>query len=189
MTAGRSLTTDLRAALTAAGVQICHLVKMAFDSGTVAIWTGRGDLAFGSDTYQGHGGNLKFAFPSETVEQRAASGTIVLGGLDPSILAIADTENYQGRRITIYTGAFNLTTGALIADPTIEFRGVMVAMEPEDSGETATITLGVTSRAALFDRPSNRRYTPEDQALRDSTDKGFDYVAGLQDKTITWGHP
>lgn len=186
---GRTITPALAAALTAAGVKICHLVKMDFDSATVAIWTGLGALSFDGTSYLGMGGNLAFSFPSETVEQRATSGTVTLGGLDPSILAIADTENYQGRRITIYTGAFNTTTGALIADPTIEFRGIMDTMEPTDDGSTATIALGVVSRAAAFDRPSNRRYTPEDQALRDPTDKGFDYVAGLQDHNALWGHP
>ncbi len=186
---GRGITPALAAALTAAGVRICHFVKMEFDSGTVAIWTGLGTVSFGGTNFLGKGGSLAFSFPSETVEQRATSGTVTLGGLDPSILAIADTENYQGRRITIWTGAFDTTTGALIADPTIEFRGLMDTMEPTDDGSTATIVLGVVSRAAAFDRPSLRRYTPEDQALRDPTDKGFDFVAGLQDKVITWGHP
>lgn len=168
-------------------VPVVALVKLQFDSGTVRLHTGIGDLVYAAETYQGVGSLLALNFPAERAETSAAvSGTIELSGLDPSILAIADTENYQGRRATVFFGAFD-SAGALVVDPDTIFRGTMDVMEPTDEGETARIALSIENRAAAFDRPNARRLTPEDQALLYAGDKGFDFVAALQDRTIIWG--
>lgn len=180
------VSAALATALGTDPVSLVALVKLEFDSGTVRLHTGIGDLVYGGENYEGAGGLLSLNFPSETAEVRATGGTIALSGLDPSILAIADTENYQGRRATVFFGAFD-SAGALVVDPDTIYRGTMDVMEPVDEGETARIALSIENRAAAFDRPNVRRLTPEDQALLYAGDKGFDFVAALQDRTIIWG--
>lgn len=181
------LSTALAAAFAGGEVQMLALVRAEFDSGTIRLWTGTGALSWNSETWTGAGGVItNISLPSETAEIRTSGGSITLNGLDPSILALADTEPYQGRAITIYIGAKD-STGAVIVDPDMAYQGTMDVMEPTDEGETATVVLSIESRSASAERPSNRRLTPEDLALDYPGDKGFDFVAALQDKEIIWG--
>lgn len=180
------ISVALAAAFAADPVRMCALAKLEFDSGTVRLWTGVGDLTYAAELYIGAGGLLSIDLPSEAVEIRSTGGTLELAGLDPSILALADTENYQGRRATVLAGAFD-SAGALIVDPDTAYRGTIDTMETTEDGETATIVVALESRVAAFERPIERRYTPEDQALTYTGDKGFDYVAALQNKDIVWG--
>lgn len=182
------ISAALAAAFGQDPVPIFILAEFEFDSGAVRLTTNTQDIVWGGKIWQGVGGLLGFNFPDETGEVRATGGTITLNGLDLSIIAIADTEDYQGRRCSLYVGAFD-AAGAVVVDPDVAYRGTIDVMEPVDEGATARITVAVESRAAAFDRPNERRYTPEDQALRVSGDKGFDFVAALQDKNIVWGGP
>lgn len=180
------ISAALAAAFGADPVPIFALAKFEFDSGTVRLWTGVGDLTYAAELYLGVGGLLSLNLPSEAVEIRATGGSVELAGLDPSILALADTENYQGRRATILVGAKD-SAGAIVVDPDTAYRGTIDTMESTEDGETATIVVALESRAAAFERAIERRYTPEDQALSYAGDKGFDYVAALQNKDIVWG--
>ena len=178
------VSAALAAAFGGATVPIFLLVRLEFDSGTVRLSTLTYDLSWNSETWLGAGGLLGFAFPDETVEVKATGGTLELNGLDASYLALADTENFQGRPVTIYIGAFDAADAVVVSpDPYV---GLIDTMESADDGETARIAVSVENRLSAFDRPKERRYTPEDQALAYPGDKGFDYVAELQDKEIRW---
>lgn len=181
------VSAALAAALAAREVPLFILIRAEFDSGTIRLWTGQGTLSWNSETWTGAGGVIQsIQLPSETAEIRTAGGSITLNGLDPSILALADTEPYQGRPISIYIGAKD-ASGVVVVDPDLAYLGTMDVMEPTDAGDTATVTLSIESRSASAERPSNRRLTPEDLALDYPGDKGFDFVAVLQDKEIIWG--
>lgn len=182
------ISAALAAAFGADPVPIFILAKFSFDSGTIRLSTTVTDVSWDSQTWQGVGGLLAFNFPEETGEVRATGGSIELNGLDPSIIAIADTENYQGRACALYVGAFD-SSGAVIVDPDPAYVGTVDVMEPSEDGGTARVIVSIESRAAAFDRPNERRYTPEDQELRYEGDKGFDFVAALQNKEIRWGVP
>lgn len=181
------ISTALATAFGTDAVPIFILLELQFDSGTVRLSTLIQSLTWNTYTWTPAGGNLKFNFPDETGEVRATGGSIELSGLDPSYIALADTENYQGRRCNIYIGAFD-SSGVVVVDPDPNPWFIDV-MEPAADGETATIVVAIESRMAPADRPNERRYTPEDQALRYEGDKGFDFVASLQNKEIIWGAP
>lgn len=176
----------LAAAFAAAHVNLFALVRFEFDSGVLRLSTLPRDLSWNSETWLAAGGLLGFDFASETVEVRSTGGTISLSGLDVSTLALADTENYQGRPVTIYLGAID-STGAVVVDPDCLFKGIIDTMEDEDEGDTARIVVSVESRAAGFDRPNERRYTPNDQKLRFEGDKGFEFVSAIQAVDLVWG--
>lgn len=183
---GRDLSSDMVAALAAADKRPLYLVKAEFDSGDVCLWTGLGDLAYGGDTYSGIGTLMQVNLPSETATTRASGGSIVLSGADPSIAAIADTENYQGRPITVRF-ALKDTAGAVIVDPDTAFRGIVDVIEPELTREAAGVVVRIESKSALRDKAVERKLTPEDQALTYPGDKGFDFVAGLALREVQWG--
>ena len=181
----RSITSNMLTQFSAKEVELFLALKLNFDSGTIALWTGYGDITFGSQSYTGAGTLLGFSVVEETAEIAARGAQVTLDGIETSIVSLALQEPYQGRKALIYLGA--LSSGAVVADPTLIFDGRMDVMTIEDSGDTCTISLTLESRLIDLERSRVRRYTTEDQKVNFSNDKGFDYVADLTDKQVNWG--
>ena len=56
-----------------------------------------------------------------------------------------------------------------------------------ETGETSTIELKLENRLVALERPNDRRMTDEDQKNLFTGDKGFEFIADLQDKQLVWG--
>ena len=65
----------------------------------------------------------------------------------------------------------------------------MDVMTINDSGETSTITVSAENKLIIFQKTAVRRYTAEDQKIEHPTDKGFEFVAKIQEKEVVWGRP
>lgn len=182
---GRGLTTDFKAAVEASARRCAILIEAYFDSGTLRIWSGIGDLSWGGNTYTGSFGILDVQVPNETAETRAAGSQITLSGLSSSIIALADGEPYQGRKIIIRLALFDATE-AVIATPD-QVVGYIDVIEPQEEGATARVVLNTESRLVALERANERRWTSEDQKLRYAGDKGFDFVSAIQQAEIRWG--
>ncbi|MCF6304407.1 MAG: hypothetical protein L3J33_03440 [Rhodobacteraceae bacterium] len=181
----RGLQTDIKDAAAASVVNPFNLVHLAFDSGDVRLWTGRGQLSWGGETWTGAGALLKISAPNESTEVQAKGITLSLSGLPADILAIALGEDYQNRKCTVYFGT--MTGGIVDADPFITFRGSMDRMPIVDSGSEATISVVVENRLLILHRSRNRRWTDADQKIDFPADKGFEYVQAIQESPIEWG--
>ena len=57
----------------------------------------------------------------------------------------------------------------------------------DDSAETAVVSLSLENRLIDFERERVRFYDSLTQNTYFPGDKGFDYVAALQDQKIFWG--
>ena len=183
----RSLTGGMVTEVTAASLQPILLVKLAFDSADLNLWTGIGDLVFGGDTYTGAGDLLAFSAIEESDELKAVGLTGSLSGIPSSLVAIALAEDYMGRPVTVWFGVLD-SSGALVADPEPIFAGLIDTMPIEDAGETATIQVNAENRLARLEESRARRYTPEDQAIDYPGDLGLDFVVALNDgRDIIWG--
>ena len=66
----RSLTAGMVTEATAPSLRPILLVKIAFDSGDLNLWTGIGDLVFSGDTYTGAGDLLAFSPVEESDDLR-----------------------------------------------------------------------------------------------------------------------
>ena len=183
----RSLTAGMQSALSADNVAPILLAKINTTGGDVRVWTGIGDLTFDSEVYVGIGtfGNI-----TEIIEDAdlGASGlTLSLSGIPSDMVSIAFSQIQHNRPATIWFGALDTTTGALIADPYQMFSGFTDVPVIEDNAITSVLKLTVENRMIDLNRPRTRRYTPEDQKIDFSDDEGFAFVAALQDKSIDWG--
>lgn len=158
-------------------------VEMEFDSGTLRLWNGYGDLTLGGDTYTGGGSLISVSAIEEAAEIGAKGVSMTLTGISSSILTTALTENYQYRIVNIYVGA--ITSGTVSSYKV--FSGRMDVMTIAEEGETCTITLTAESRLIDLERPRLRRWTSEDQKALDANDKGFEFINSLQEASIKWG--
>ena len=188
------MTRDISATLATRSqdevVQPIAFVEAVFDSGTLRLWTGWGDLVNPADgnTYSGSGDLLSFSDIRESLDLSAEGFEITLSGIDAtdgSPLDSALTENYQGRSITIWIGLFY--EGSVVSDPIVGFSGFMDVLSIKDSGTTISIAMSAEHELVSFKRTKVRRYTPEDQKINHPTDKGFDFVPTIQELNVTWG--
>ena len=169
----------------AAGAKPIWLTKLQFDSGTTRAWSGRGDITFDGDVYQGIGDLGSIGPIEESVEHKAFGIRLRLSGIPAAMLSIALSEDVQGRTAQVWLGFLD-DSYQLVADPVLAFQGRMDTMDPS-LGETVTITLTAESRLIDWDRARVRRYTDADLRDRFPGDKGLEFVSEATEKEIFWG--
>jgi hypothetical protein len=164
------------------------LCEMDFLSGTTRLWNGVGSITWGGQTYTGAGQFGSVSPVEESTDISAKGITLSLNGIPSDIIAIALLDDYQGRAAKVWLGALN-SSGAIVTDPIQIFGGRMDVMSISDSGDTGSISLTAENRLIDLNRARERRFTDEDQQIDFPGDKGFEFVAGIQDKPIYWGVP
>lgn len=182
----RVLSSEMQTVSTADLVRPIVFVEAAFDSGNVNLWNGIGDLTYNSVTYIGAGNLLGISAIEESSDLVANGVKVVLSGIGEPLISKARDEDYQGRTLDIYLGAMD-ENGSVISSPVKVFSGFMDVMVVADSGETGEIAISVENRLIEFERTAVRRNTAEDQKIDYPSDKGFEFVAEIQEKDIVWG--
>jgi hypothetical protein len=188
----RSLNSTITTALAADVIQPFFAVDLLFDSpNQVYLWNGIGTRSLtsesGSQNYTGLGDLLLIDTVEETGDISARGATISLDGIDNdsgTLFQKALSTPYQGRKCKIYFGVMNGNTPSNIEEV---FSGYMDQMNIDEGPNTTTITLSVENKLVALERPSANRYTSAYQKSQYSSDKGLDFISGLQTKKIVWG--
>ena len=161
------------------------LVELDFSSGFVRVWSGVGDLSWDGKTWNGTGDLGTVSPVEETDEIRSTSLVFQLSGIPSALLSTALGEDYQGRAASMWLGFLD-ASDVVIADPVLLWAGHMDVMEIDEGPVTSIISVQTESRLAALKRPKLRRLTREDLQIDFAGDKGFDFIAGLQDRQIVW---
>ena len=185
-TAGRSLSNDMTTQVSASQLSPIILASLSFST-PVNIWSGYGTITYNGIGYLGIG-TLGTISPVEETTDLAARGiTMQLSGVPTASIAIALTENYQGRACSVLFGAM-ASDGTLVSSPVTVFSGRMDVMSINDDGQNATIGMTAENKLLDFRRPREIRYTDEEQKNIDPTDRGLEFVNAIQEKEIYWGN-
>jgi hypothetical protein len=185
-TAGRSLSNDMTTQVSASQLSPIILVSLSFST-PVNLWSGYGTITYNGTGYLGIG-TLGTISPIEETTDLAARGiTMQLSGVPTAQIAIALTENYQGRECSILFAAM-ASDGTLVSTPVTVFSGRMDVMTINDDGEQAIIGMSAENKLVDFRRPREVRYTDEEQKALFPTDKGLEFVNAIQEKQIYWGN-
>ena len=182
----RDLTASVITEITSTSLRPFLLFEGEFANGYVRVWTGYGNLTWNSYTWTGVGDFAAVSAVEETTETRAAGVTVSLSGIPSAMISTTLSSARQGKTGKLYIGVLD-ASGAVIADPYLAFQGRLDVPAIDDGGETATISISYESRLVDLERPRERRYTPEDLQIDYADDRGFEYVAALQDVSISWG--
>ena len=203
----RDLNTEFVDGLQQSVVYPFFAVDLNFESGPLYFWTGYGDLSINGVTYLGVGTLVNISAVEETTEIEAKGAVVTMTGIPSSFLSLALAEPYQGRECKIYFGLWlNNRTITTQANDTITtedlfefgtetdtrylteiFSGELDQMNISEEGNTSTIAVTSENVLIKLERPVVRRFTNEDQKSRFPSDRGLEFVAGLQDKEIFWG--
>jgi hypothetical protein len=160
-------------------------VAFAFQSATVRVWSGFGDLTFGGFTYTGTGDLGKITAHTEQVVLVSEKKTYQLSGVDPALVPEADFDSSFGRSVTEYFG-FLTQAGAQVATPEINWEGRIDSCRRVD-GSTPLIEVNAEYRLSLVDQTDGWRYTHEHQQQFFAGDDGLKYVPTLETTEILWG--
>lgn len=205
----RNLTSDMATEFSSRNTAPALLAELFFDTGTLRLWTGIGDLTVGDDTYTGAGNLIGISSIQETQELQAKGIVCTLNGISASIISLSLNERSRGRAFKMYLavvdtsqyvsneagdGLIELEDGSgyvklensLVDSPYRIFSGLMDVMEFTTDGKTATVRLSVENVLIKGQRAKISRYTQEDQRKLYPTDKGLEFINQLQDKEIVW---
>ena len=177
------MKTGYPTAFDSASFTVFQAVELYFDSGTVRLWNGVGDLVFGGNTYTGAGTLLGIDLADEDETISAKGVTLHLSGVSSTIISAALNEHYRYRTIKIHIG----TIDAGVVNSFQVFSGRMDVITFDDSGEISTAVLSAENRFIDFDRARDHRWTSEDQKAMYPGDTCFDGLNVLQEAKIKWG--
>lgn len=182
----RSLSAGMITEVTAKTLSPILLMKAEFDSGDLLLWTGVGSITYNSDSYTGAGGMINVSPITESVNTQANGVEFALRGIPNDLIALALSEQYQGRFITCWFACLD-TSGAIVSSPYQLFKGRMDVLEILEAGETSTLTMRCENLLIDLQRIKVRRYTDEDQKALYAGDRGCEFVTQLQDRELIWG--
>lgn len=186
MATRQGLDSNITNRLGADHQEIFFAIKAEFDTSTIALWSGLEDLTIDGLDYIGAGSLMTISDVEESTELKSSGITIVISGMDSTVLTYALEEHYQNRPITVFMGytmgGANESAGTLTL-----FKGRMTTLAINDTPDGATITLDAENRLVDLSRPSHYRYTKESQNYLFPNDVGLNRVSLLQDKEIVWG--
>lgn len=186
----RTLTAAVITELAKSTLHPILLLQLHFDSadgGTLFLWNGVGTFTWSGDDYLGAGQLGTITPLVETASTRATGAKVTLTGIPSGNLFIALDTNYPERLADLYIGFVDQGL-TLVNSPFLIFSGRMDVMEITEAGETATISLTIEHRLIDLERPKVRNYTEEDQKKEFPGDKGFEFVAPLNDgRKVLWG--
>lgn len=183
-----SIDPNLLTQFAAAQVGLIFLFEGHFLTSSLYLWTGIGQLSWNGQTWQGAGELIGFSAVKETSDLQAAGVTIQLAGQSQETVALALSELRQGQKVNAYIGSYQWWPGpGLLSTPYCFFQGRVDVPVIDDGADTATVSLQLENRLVDFERERVRYYDPATQHIYYPGDRGFDYVAGLQDQKIFWG--
>ena len=174
-----------------------YAVELFFDTETVRVWTGYGDITVSSgnsETYSGVGELISISDVQESQDISAKGVNLTLSGIPSNLLVHALSTPYQGRLCNIHFGFIDWSNPAN-QNAMLVFTGFMDTMVIDEGAETSNITTSIESRLIDLERPRTRRYTSESQKKRNTSalptnttgDLAFDFVESLQNQRLQWG--
>lgn len=182
----RDTTEAANAELVKGKISPVFLVDAEFLSGTAHLWSGIGNVTFNGFTYIGVGGLGGISAVTESNQIEAQNITISFSAIPAKYVMEAINEVRPNNKVRVWFG-FLQDNGALVANPLQVYAGRMDVPTLDEAVPDAQITITVENPLVDLQRAPNRRYTNEDQKIDFPDDKGFEYVAGIQNWNGKWG--
>lgn len=181
----RTLTAAMQSAMTAPAVRLISLIRIDFDSGTVAWNSGTRSLSYGGKTYIPTGSLGSIGSVKEQSGVKSAGLNITIGGIKPEVVSLLQSEPYLGRPCWFHVAAVG-EDGVFDSNKVVLlFYGKLDDISG-DSGKSASFSISVRSRLSDWERERTLRYTDADQQKLYPGDQGMEYIPQLSQRKIIW---
>ena len=184
----RDLTGDFITALASEHVDIAYFFEGEFQSSTIRLWSGFGDITWDSKTWYGNGWFQGVGGIGESSDIKATNIDISLAGVPSSVISLVLNEASQNRPGKLWLGFLD-DSGDVIADPYLAFEGKYDSAEINDGSDGAEVSLTYETELIELEKAEERRYTDVCQKGIYPTDKGLEYVTAMTDWDGFWGIP
>ena len=187
----RQISPGNEAATLASHAHIVEFARLDFPSGIRRFHTEIGPLAFthpgdGLTSYDCLGDFGGIGEIPEGTEVKAYDRTIVLSGVNPTVIALF-REEYFNRPVELWRGFLD-TAGDLADDPpTLMFRGFMDHADRRMDRGLGVVTLFCNSSSRKLRGGLAPLYTNEDQQKIAAGDQFFEFLFRMQDLNLVWG--
>ncbi len=181
----RDLSAENAAQTIAAIVYAVQFYEGVWKNGTIRYCTYAGDITWGGNTWLGRGKLFGISHITENTEISARGFVVSLSGLKPAVVALLHNNQQMGLRGRIYIGFLN-GAGVLVGDPYLIDEGRQDIPSIQFDGAIGTASVAYESLLRDLERPRSRRYTHEDMQIDHPGNPSFKFVAGLQDKVISF---
>jgi hypothetical protein len=183
----RQMSSGMIAALSAAELNPAAFVQIAFATATVYVWSGIGSISWNGQTWTGLGSLLGLSVMEDAATVEARGITVTLSGIDPTLLSDCLGEFQLGQPVAVYLGLYS--GGSLISSPVATWVGRLDQPTIDVGADNVTISINCENRLLDMNVAVDRRLTHEDQQMDYPGDLGLQFVAGIQEMTLFWGHP
>jgi hypothetical protein len=173
-------------------IRLVTFAKIQLDSGTLYLHDSVGtftwaDPVTGAQDWLGLGDFGGIGAVEESLTMSGYELNLVLSGLDATMLDEVINQNYQGRGVTIYLGALDLSNGSLLATPNEIWAGAMdVGRVSLGSGDDNAIQITCESDFARLEDINGRTFTDADLQAEYTGDTFLQYLPAMEDARIVW---
>jgi len=168
-------------------VSAATLFQFDFTSGTQRFWDGHGYITTDGHDWLGFGQMGAVSGLEQSRNMGAPQTTFKLSGVDDNLIAIAVNSSAEvtGNPCTVYL-QFLSSAGVPLDAPIAIWAGTMDTLTFQAGAKDQAITL--TAETLFVDRVRAPwgLYTDTDQRARWPGDRGFEFVASLLFKTVSW---
>lgn len=183
----RDITGNIETAIESEVLRPVYLVALEFGTSTIVNLNDRArDITWDSRTWLGNGWLRPIRSIQETPEIKATGCEVTLTGEISQLVAAALNDVRLSNKGTVYLGFLN-SSDALIADPYLLFKGNLDVPTISTSGREVELTLSFESELRGLFRQKEFRYTDQAQQGFFPGDKGFQYVALIENWNGFWG--
>jgi hypothetical protein len=166
-------------------IALVTLCELYFDSGTLYLSDGFGQVTWNGHTYDGLGDYGGFDSIQEMPDSSARGLQLTLSGVPTHIVVSAMNEQYQGREVILYVGLLDIDSMKWIDNPEVVWEGRMDFMTIDIEETSATMRMSCEHR--LNKEPLVARYTDQDQQLAYPGDTFFDLIWQIPLSSASWG--
>lgn len=181
----KTLTTALSNSLAGDHVTTVAFVELQFASGTHRYCTAGQTIAWNGNDWLGVGAIASIEAIKETEGLQATGLKMMLSGVPTSLISLALGEAVQGKTAKMWVAGID-TTGAVAADPVLEYQGRVDTLFINDSESSCLIGINVESRMADFQRPNTRRFNAATHEADYPGDKFFSHIVAMTEAEIIW---
>lgn len=182
----RALTSAMITEITSPRCCPVLLFEGNFTTTVLRLWNGVGDISWNSQTWLGNGW---LDFPSglvETVTTEAHTMEIEIASIPQAVLSAVLNQGNVMMTGTLWLAGLD-ASNQIIADPYVLFSGKFDTAQIDEGAEGSVVKVSYETQLVNMVRSKEFRYTPESQKIFYPLDKGFDWVASLQDWNGYWG--
>jgi hypothetical protein len=180
----RATTGAFDTATQAPSIKGIFFAEFQFASGSVRLTSNQTDVSWNGFTWTG-GAAVSISELREVQGNESVGLTFDLAGVNSAYISLALTEFVKGRTATLWFAPLDANY-QVIANPSVEFIGLIDSMPIIDGQQNATVRLQCESRAIEWKRVAQILYTNETQQLLFPGDNFFDFLPQLVEKQIVW---